>query len=160
MLLGGCGGKDTGSPTERLWVSAIPKNPKASLTAFITTRTTGDKFVGSFFHGSLLRGGHDVFEWRNDGEDAAVLKFLQDDDAKRVRFETCKPTTGFDFCLIVHGDPKRAERYQSRKRWTVRRPGRKRDLGPSSVMDVMFELSEDDADLRAALDLVAGSRAE
>jgi hypothetical protein len=160
VLVGGCGGKNTGSPTERLWVSGVPKNPKAPITAFITARTTGDKFIGSFFSGSMLRGGHDVFEWRNEGDDAAVLRFLQDGSSNRVRIETCKPTTGFDYCIIMHGDPTRTERYQSRKRWTVRRPGKRREAGAPSVMEVMFELSEDDPDLSAALDLVTGPRAE
>jgi hypothetical protein len=160
MLLGGCEGSNTGSPTDRLWVSGIPKNPKASLTAFITARTTGDKFIGAFFSGSVLRGSHDVFEWKNEGEDGAVLKFLQDEKTQRVRIETCKPTTGFDYCIMLHGDPKRIERYQSRKRWTVRRPGKKRDAGTLSVVDVMFELSEDDSDLDAAMSFAAGPSLE
>jgi hypothetical protein len=150
LVLGsGCEGRHTASPTERLWVSGIPKNTKATLTAFITARTTGDKYIGAFFSGSVFRGGHNVFEWKNEGEDGAALRFLQDDVTKSVRFETCEPSTGFDYCLLMHGDPTGTMRYQSRKRWTVKRPG-KRHSSSISVTDVLFELAEDEPDLRAA----------
>ena len=149
VLAAGCEGKHAGSPTERLWVSGVPKNPKATLTAFVTARTTGDKYIGAFFSGSMVRGGHDVFEWKSEGEDAARLRFLQDDQTHALRFETCEPSTGFDYCILMHGDPTRTKRYQSRKRWTVRRPGKKQAV--PSVTEVLLELAEDDADLRAAL---------
>jgi hypothetical protein len=42
-------------------------------------------------------------------------------------------------------------RYQSRKRWVVRRPGRRRDVGSSLVLDVITELAEDDESLAAFL---------
>lgn len=152
LLAVGCEGGQAGSPTERLWVSGLPSNPKAPITAFATTRTSSDKYIGAFFQGSMLRGGHDVFEWRSEGQDAATLKFLQDGETRRVRFETCKPTRGFDYCIVLHGDPTGTGRYQSRKRWTVRRPGRRRDAGATLVTDVMFELSEDDGQLRVAFE--------
>lgn len=157
LLVAGCEGRHTGSPTERLWVSGVPKNPKASISAFVTTRATGDKYVGAFLVGSLYRGGHDVFEWTYEGDDAAVLTFPQDGKSRRVRFETCDPTTGFDYCIIMRGAPTPDERYQSRKRWTVKRPGGKRDAATISVRDVMFELSEDDPDLQATLRSAAES---
>jgi len=146
----GCGAPSPGTPTERLWVSGIPTSTKAEITAFITTRSTGGKYIGAFFRGSSLRGRHDVFEWIDDGKDAAKLRFLQDDKTTRIRIETCEPTTGFDHCILVHGDPTGTKRYQSRKRWVVRRPGRK-DVSPTMVMDALAELAEDDEELQAAL---------
>ncbi|HET6584593.1 MAG TPA: hypothetical protein VFG69_14140 [Nannocystaceae bacterium] len=143
------GGPSAGAPTERLWVSGVPTSAKAELSAFVTTRQGSGKFLGAFFHGSALRGHHDVFEWVEDGKDAAKLKFLQDGSTRRLRFETCEPTRGFDYCMIVKGDPTGAERYQSRKRWIVRRPGRGK-IEPAMVLDAIAELSEDDEDLAAA----------
>ena len=152
--LSACGsGPSPGTPTERLWVSGVPTSAKAEISAFVTTRQSGGqnggKFLGAFFHGSALRGHHDVFEWVEDGKDAAKLKFLQDGSTRRVRFENCEPTRGFDYCMIVHGDPTGAKKYQSRKRWIVRRPG-KREIEPTVVMDVIAELAEDDEELQAA----------
>ena len=149
VVASGCGGSGPATPTERLWVSGVPTSAKAEISAFVTTRQSGGKFLGAFFQGSALRGQHDVFEWVDDGKDAAKLKFLQDGKTRRVWFETCAPTTGFDYCMIVHGDPKGAKTYQSRKRWVVRRPG-KRDVEPTIVLDVISELAEDDEELQAA----------
>lgn len=143
------GGSSPATPTERLWVSGVPTSPKAEISAFVTTRQSGGKFLGAFFHGSALRGHHDVFEWHEDGKNGAHLVFLQDGKERDVRFETCTPTTGFDHCLIVHGDPTGAGKYQSRKRWVVRRPGKK-DVEPTMVLDAIEALAEDDEDLQAA----------
>lgn len=143
------GGSSPATPTERLWVSGVPTSPKAEISAFVTTRQSGGKFLGAFFHGSALRGQHDVFEWYEDGKDAARLVFLQDGRERAVRFESCTPTTGFDHCLIVHGDPTGAVKYQSRKRWVVRRPGKKA-IEPTMVLDAIETLAEDDEDLQAA----------
>lgn len=153
-----CGGGDTASPTERLWVSTVPTSAKQEISAFITTRTRDDKYIGAFFHGSALRGRHDVFSWVADGRDAAKLTFLQDGKTSRVRFETCKPSRGFDMCLIVHGDPTGAKQYQSRKRWNVRRPG-KRALAAMDVPLTMAELAEHDDELAAELASVLDERA-
>jgi hypothetical protein len=148
VLVPACGGSSA-TITERLWVSGVPKNPKARIRAFATTRSGADKFIGAFYSGSVLRGGHDVFEWHADGKDAAKLVFLQDGTTRRLRFETCEPSGGFDYCILVHGDPGGAERFQSRKRWQVKRPGR-RGAG-TLVFDAMTELAGDDDDLAAAL---------
>ncbi len=144
---GGCG-SSSNAPTERLWVSGVPTSTRAEISAFVTTRTGEGKFLGAFFSGSLLRGKHDVFEWEDDGADAAKLKFLQDGKVRRIRIEPCKPSTGFDRCILVHGDPTGKVRYQSRKRWTVKRPGGKKDLA-TLVPSVMAELGEEDRDLAA-----------
>ena len=55
------------------------------------------------------------------------------------------------------GDPTGTVVYHSRKRWVVRRPGRKRDAATGLVMGAIFELAEDDPELAAALDSVAAT---
>src|SRR5687768_13022606 len=45
-LLLGCGGGGDATPTERLWISSLPTKPKETFTAFITTRTGTDKYLG------------------------------------------------------------------------------------------------------------------
>jgi hypothetical protein len=152
LLCAGCGSSDP-TPTERLWISGVPSNAKAPISAFVTTRTGDGKYIGAFFQGSALRGSHDVFEWRADGKDAAKLRFLQDGTSMRVRFETCPKKPGFDFCLIVRGDKGSEQRYYSRKRWNVRRPGKKQELGAVMVPELIGELAEDDDELQAALEL-------
>jgi hypothetical protein len=152
-LLLGCGGGADATPTERLWISSLPTKPKETFTAFITTRTGTDKYLGAFFKGSMYRGGHDVFEWYTDGKDAAHLQFLQDGKKAKLRIEKCTPTTGYDHCIILHGDPTGAQRYQSRKRWVVRRPGKKSDLAEGMVTQTILDLAEDDEDLQALTEL-------
>jgi len=142
-----CGGGGEATATERLWVSTVPTKPKTPLTAFATMRTGEGKYLGAFFSGTLLRGGHDVFEWQDKAKNTAELQFLQDGKKHRIRFETCKPTTGFDHCLIVHGDPTGTVRYQSRKRWVVKRPGKRKSAQP--VLEAMSTLAEDDEQLAA-----------
>jgi hypothetical protein len=150
---GGCGGGSSAA-TERLWVSGVPTNPKDSFSAFLTMRSD-DHYLGAFFHGSFLRGSHDVFKWRDTGKGRARIELLQDGRKVELRLEPCKPTTGFDYCLDVFGDPTDAVRYQSRKRWAVRRPG-KRDMAASGLFGAtLLELAEDDEELAAALDAAA-----
>ena len=145
----GCGGGGQATATERLWVSGVPTNPKTPITAFATTRHGEAKYLGAFFKGTLLRGGHDVFQWHDRGKGRAELQFLQDGTKASVRLESCKPSTGFDHCLLVHGDPTGTVRYQSRKRWVVRRPGRGK--ASALVMDALTELAADDDELAAWL---------
>lgn len=146
-----CGGGGEATVTERLWISAVPTQPTARTTAFLATRTSDGKYIGAFFQGSMYRGGHDVFRWEDAGKHAATLTFLQDGEKVELRFEPCKPSTGFDHCIIVAGDPSRAGRYQSRKRWRVRRPGKKKGESVAMVMSTLDELAQDDEELQAAL---------
>ncbi len=154
MVVAGCSGGPA-TATERLWVSGVPTKPTQPLTAFVTMRTDEDRYLGAFFQGTVLRGQHDVFRWETLDKDRAQLEFLQDGRKVRLRLETCKPTTGFDYCLDVYGDPTGATRYQSRKRWVVRRPGRSRDATAGLFSRVVHELAEDDAELAAVLDAAA-----
>lgn len=148
----GCGGGGAANTTERLWVSGIPTNPKQELTAFLTMRSDEDRYLGAFFQGTLLRGGHDVFRWTPTGDAKAQIELLQDGKIANLSFESCKPTKGFDYCLMVKGDPTGNVKYQSRKRWVVRRPGRKKDAAMGMVTQAMWQLAEDDEDLSAALE--------
>ncbi|MCH9682071.1 MAG: hypothetical protein K0V04_11605 [Deltaproteobacteria bacterium] len=154
-LVVSCGGGTTATATERLWVSGIPTNAKEPLTAFVTMRSGEDKFLGAFFHGTLLRGSHDVFNWEPTGNGRARVEYLQDGHYANLRFESCKPSTGYDHCLLVTGGPTGTQRYQSRKRWVVRRPGRKRDATVGLFAVTLAELAEDDEQLASALDAAA-----
>lgn len=145
--LAGCGSKDNATAAERLWISAVPTSPKQPISAFLATKAKDGKYIGAFFTGSLYRGGHDVFTWSPRSGGADVV-FLQDGSKARLRFESCKPSKGFDHCLIVKGDPTGTGRYQSRKRWSVRRG--KGEANPSQLIpQTIAELAQDDEDLRA-----------
>ncbi len=147
--LSGCGSKDNATAAERLWISTVPTSPKAPISAFMATKAKDGKYIGAFFTGSLYRGGHDVFSWSPRSGGADVV-FLQDGSKARLSFEACKPSKGFDHCLIVKGDPTGTGRYQSRKRWSVRRG--KAEMIPSQLIpQTLAQLAEDDDDLHAFL---------
>lgn len=148
----GCSG-GAGTPTERLWVSGVPTSPRETISAFLTMKS-GDEYFGSFFRGTLYRGTHDVFKWKDTGKDKARIVLLQDEKKVDLKLKSCEPTTGFDYCLIVESDRTGPQKYYSRKRWVVRRPGKK--ASASSLFDTtLLELAEDDEDLAAALELAA-----
>jgi len=144
-LLVGCRDGGTPTATERLWVTALPKSPKTTISAFFTTKGPRGRYVGAFFKGSMYRGGHDVFEWTVDGTDTARLRFMQDGSVRKIRLEPCKPSVGFDYCMLVHGDPTGAKRYQSRKRWALRR-------GAQDVRSALAQLADEDPELRDAIE--------
>ncbi len=152
-LLAGCSGGGAATVTERLWISGVPTDPKAEISAFATTKTDqADRYVGVFYRGSIMRGTHDVFEWRNVGKDDAELVLLQDNQRVKLHFTPCKPTTGFDHCVEVRQGTAKPERYYSRKRWVVRRPGRKRGAALGLFEQVLLEVAEEDDELAAVLD--------
>ncbi len=165
LALSGCGRSGPAPATERLWVSALPKDARASFTAFVTIRAGDQRYYGSFYHGSLLRGGHDAFRWEpidnngdnngdNSGDDrgdgrGARLTFLHDGHERNLRLSRCEPSDGFDLCVEVRGGPYGVERYQSRKRWVV---GRKAKPPQAlEVARVVADLADQDPDLAAAL---------
>ena len=61
----GCGGEEP--PTEelgdRLWVSDMPTNARAQVNAFVITGVK-NRSIGTYYHGSLFRGTHDTFTWK------------------------------------------------------------------------------------------------
>ena len=139
-----------GPPAEvadRLWVAEMPTSPRSTIDAFVLTEV-GKRSVGSFYHGSLYRGTHDSFLWTTKAKDRGVIHMLQDQRDHEVRTRSCKPTTGFDQCILLEGDPKGVVRYQSRKRWSIPRRGKSVD-----VPELMVELAEDDAELEALVEV-------
>lgn len=122
--------------TERLWVSDLPKNPRAEFTAFVTTRVRDGLFVGSFYGGSLYRGTHQAIRWDAQGARKARVQTLQDERRHNLELKTCEPDKGFHMCVQVKGDRTFAGRYQSRRRWSVKRPGKK-----GEVLDIPQTLS-------------------
>jgi hypothetical protein len=148
----GCGGGGSNEVTERLWVSAIPTKHTQQISAFVTARS-GSEYFGAFFRGSLLRGSHDAFKWRDDGKGRAKLELLQDGQKLNLRFKACDPIKPFDRCIEVETDQTGSQKYYSRKRWVVRRPLKKRDLATSGIFGAtMLELAEEDDELAEALD--------
>jgi hypothetical protein len=146
LLAAGCGGGDA-DVTGRLWVSRLPTSPRTEFTAFATIPVRGAQYGGSFHHGTLLRGQHDVFRWKSLGAEQAELVFLQDGSRRVVEFTRCRPSAGFDRCLTLKGGPWGVERYQSRERWRVGR-GKAADaeLGLEvEVATMLRELSDDGA---------------
>lgn len=147
----GCGGGGSAEVTERLWVTDLPTSPKEEFSAFLTARS-GDDYVGSFYRGSLLRGTHDAFKWRAKGKDRADVVLLQDDKKLELRLKPCEAVKPFDHCIVVESARTGATKYYSRKRWVVRRPGKRKDVGSGLFDATLFELAEDDDELAAVLD--------
>ncbi|TPV94802.1 MAG: hypothetical protein B7733_13395 [Myxococcales bacterium FL481] len=112
-----CNGGPTAGFSGRLWVSGLPSSSKAPIHALAFRQ--GDAPYGLLYQGTLYRGTHDVARWRANGPARGTLTLLADDTKYRVRIETCKPTRGFDHCMVVHGGPWQVERFQSRKRWGI-----------------------------------------
>lgn len=142
----GCSKKPPSEVADRLWVAEMPSGPRDRVDAFVLTEV-GKRSVGSYYHGSLYRGVHDSFTWTSKAKDRGVIRILQDQRDFEVRFEPCKPDRGFDQCILLHGDPKKVVRYQSRKRWSIPRRGKNLD-----VPALMVELAEDDDELEAAFE--------
>lgn len=148
----GCGG-GSAEITERLWVTSVPTSAKEGFSAFLTARS-GNELVGAFFRGSFVRGSYDAFKWRDTGKGKAEVVMLQDDRKVELRIRACEPSSVFDHCIIVDSDLTGPVKYQSRKRWVVRRPGRK-GLGAGALFEAtLLELAEDDEALEAALEAV------
>lgn len=155
----GCGGGGSAEVTERLWVTDLPTSPKEDFSAFLTARS-GDDYVGSFYRGSLLRGTHDAFKWHDKGKGKAEIVLLQDDKRLALTLRPCDAVKPFDHCVVVESARTGATKYYSRKRWVVRRPGKRKDVGSGLFDATLFELAEDDEDLAAALDAASAADEE
>ena len=143
----GCGKAPPAEVADRLWVAEMPTSPRSMVNAFVLTEV-GKRNVGSFYHGSLFRGTHDSFTWTTKAKDRGVIYLLQDQRNHEVRTRSCKPTAGFDQCVLLEGDPKGVVRYQSRKRWAIPRRGKTLD-----VPTLMVELAEEDEELEALIEV-------
>ena len=119
-LLGGCAAEPELELEQRLWVDRMPDGARTAVRAFWVGEVKG-KAMGIFYSGSLYRGGHELVGWKRVGESKVKLRLLQEDREVELRPQTCRPSLGFDYCVDLIGDPTGVVRYQSRKRWTLRR---------------------------------------
>lgn len=123
--LAACGGDETTSLGNRLWIDHMPadrRDPIAAVT--LGEAAAGGATAGVFYRGSIFRGSFDTFTWKQHEEGRAELTLLQEQKTVKVRIEGCEPDAGFDYCVYLHGDPQGVRRYQSRRRWGGRgRPG-------------------------------------
>lgn len=120
-VVGGCGGGDTASLGNRLWIDHVPtdrRDPIAMVS--LGEAGAGGTTAGVFYRGSIFRGTFDTFTWKQGEDGVAELTLLQDQRTVKVRIEGCEPDDGFDYCVQLHGDPQGVRRYQSRRRWGAR----------------------------------------
>jgi len=146
-----CGGGDAADVPihDRLWLTAIPKKTTDTVGALMIVRASESRQYGGIFKGSLWRGVYDSFHWQPEGEHRAHMRMLQDDKVFKVRTEPCEPTTGFHYCVLVHGDPQGEVRYQSRRLWGLTRP-----KATAQAFDLAAELAvlaEQDEELAGVL---------
>ena len=145
LSLDACSKAPPAEIADRLWVEQMPTSPRSEVHAFVLTEVR-KRSAGSFFHGSLYRGSHDSFLWTNKSKDRGVIRMLQEDKDYEVHVEECKPSRGFDQCILLEGDPKGVVRYQSRKRWAIPRRG-----GSLELPALIEELAEQDPELEALI---------
>jgi hypothetical protein len=161
LAASGCGGdgEAAGPVHDRLWLTKVPKKLTDEVGAFLVVRASESKQYGFLFKGSLYRGSYDTFHWAPEGEDRAKLRTVQDDKVHDVRIEACEPDAGFQYCMLVHGDPQGVERYQSRKGWGLGKPNK---LKPGASFDLASELralAAEDEDVAAVLDALESEQA-
>ena len=148
LATAGCGRAPTSEVTNRLWVSSVPTSPRQGTTAFAIVGTKG-RNIGVLHEGSVYESRHRMFSWAARG-DNAKLTLLQSNEAHQIRLEKCKPSRGFDRCVMLHGDPSGAVRYQSRKRWALRgRRGKSAAAGAEALSfeAIVAELAAEDPEL-------------
>lgn len=115
LAAAGCSGEISTGLEGRLWVSGVPTSTKEPISALAFRK--GDDPYGILFRGTVYRGTHDVARWHADARDRGTMTLLADGTTYRLRLEACKPTRGFDHCIVLHGGPGGRERFLSRKRW-------------------------------------------
>lgn len=121
-----CGGDGAGNElplTNRVWLTQVPKKADDVVGALVVLEAKGRRQFGALYRGSVYRGAFELFEWQPDAhEGRAHLRLLQDDRSVKIRTESCTPDAGLDACILVHGDPLGAVRYQSKRIWGLRGP--------------------------------------
>lgn len=147
LALPGCGKAPSTDLTNRLWVSAVPTSPRQATAAFVIVGARG-RNIGMLHEGSAYEARHRAFGWAPQGKrgEVAHMTLLQDNSVHEVRVETCKPSLGFDRCVMLHGDPAGAVRYQSRKRWALRGKGSGAAQAPD-LRQLLRDLAAEDAAL-------------
>jgi len=79
---------------------------------------------------------------------AARIVMLQSGREYEIEVESCKPSPGFDMCILVKGNPTGNDRFESRKRWVI---PRRRKGETVDIPLLIAELADDDVDLQALL---------
>ncbi len=96
--------------------------------------------MGAIFQGTAYRGVHNLVRWEpRDGSHgtAGTLVLLADGARHKIRVETCRPSRGFDHCILMRGDPTGTRRYESRRRWAL-----KRERNYGSTLEVMHHVAD------------------
>ena len=106
---------------------------------------------GVFYGGTVFRGGIEAFEWIADADDdtRATVRLLQDDQRRELTLERCEPDPKFDACMLLRGDPRGVERYQSRRRWGGR--GVSSASAPAELVRTFDAIVAADPELAASL---------
>ena len=118
-----CGGDGAGELplTNRVWLTQVPKKAEDVVGALVVLEAKGRRQFGALYRGSVYRGAFELFEWQpTKHEGRAHLRLLQDGRSVKIRTEPCTPDPGLDACIMVHGDPLGATRYQSKRIWGLR----------------------------------------
>lgn len=124
-LSSGCRGESSDAVVDRLWISEIPRSGRANFVAFALSSQKGRSF-GVVHDGSLYRGSHRALNFKQLAPGRFELLWLQEQRKARVEAEKCRPSAGFDYCVVMRGMGFGATRFQSRKRWRLRiTPGKK-----------------------------------
>ena len=115
-------GAETDLPlTNRVWLTRGPKKADDPTGALVVFEAKARRKFGALYRGSVYRGAFELFEWQPDDEPGkAHLRLLQDDKSVKIRTERCDPDEGLDACVLLHGDPLGAVRYQSKRVWGLR----------------------------------------
>lgn len=147
------GGAEADLPlTNRVWLTRVPKKADDVFGALVVLEARGKRKFGALYRGSVYRGSFELFEWQPDGgEGRAHMRLLQDDKSVKIRTERCEPDAGLDACVMLHGDPLGAVRYQSKRVWGLRgKPAITSPLDLDLAADLRG-LAEADPELRAVL---------
>ncbi|PCC71442.1 hypothetical protein SAMN02745121_00983 [Nannocystis exedens] len=142
---GGDGAENSLPLTNRVWLTHVPKKVDDSVGALVVFEAKGRRQFGALYKGSMLRGSFELFEWQPDGQEGrAHMRLLQDDKSVKIRTESCEPDAGLDACIMLHGDPLGAVRYQSKRIWGLRgRPAISSPLELDIAGDVRALLAAD-----------------
>lgn len=152
LTCGGDGAETELPLTNRVWLTKVPKQADDTFGALVVFEARGRRQFGALYRGSVFRGAFELFEWKPDGDEGrAHMRLLQDDRSVKIRTERCDPDPGLEACVLIHGDPLGAVRYQSKRVWGLR--GKPVITSPVEV-DLAGELravAAADPELRAVL---------
>ena len=137
-----CGKESPALLSDRLWVNKLPRGPRDSIAALVLSRA-GKRNVGAFYRGSLYRGSHELLNWKQSGENTWTFVLKQDNSTHQVRTQPCNPSAGFDYCIRLIGDPSGIVKYQSRKRWAIRRDPKDSDLPSLPTLQKIIHQDKD-----------------